>query len=32
VLTPQERSFYDLESFWGHGEQQRYVSPSALLA
>ncbi|MFN9620865.1 MAG: ribosome silencing factor [Synechococcaceae cyanobacterium] len=29
VLTPQERSFYDLESFWGHGEQRRYVSPSA---
>jgi ribosome-associated protein len=27
VLTPQERHFYDLESFWGHGEQQRYVSP-----
>jgi ribosome-associated protein len=27
VLTPQERSFYDLESFWGHGEQERYVSP-----
>ncbi|MFM7266017.1 MAG: ribosome silencing factor [Cyanobium sp.] len=32
VLTPQERSFYDLESFWGHGEKQRYVSPSALPA
>ena len=32
VLTPQERSFYDLESFWGHGEQQRYISPSALPA
>jgi ribosome-associated protein len=29
VLTPQERSFYDLESFWGHGEQRRYVSPAA---
>jgi ribosome-associated protein len=28
VLTPQERSYYDLEAFWGHGEQQRYVSPS----
>jgi ribosome-associated protein len=28
VLTPQERSFYDLEAFWGHGEQQRYSSPS----
>jgi ribosome-associated protein len=32
VLTPQERTFYDLESFWGHGEQQRYISPSALPA
>jgi ribosome-associated protein len=28
VLTPQERTFYDLESFWGHGEQQRYTSPA----
>jgi ribosome-associated protein len=27
VLAPQERSYYDLESFWGHGEQIRYVSP-----
>jgi ribosome-associated protein len=27
VLTPQERAYYDLESFWGHGEQRRYVSP-----
>jgi ribosome-associated protein len=25
VLTPQERSYYDLESFWGHGEQVRWV-------
>jgi ribosome-associated protein len=24
VLTPQERSYYDLESFWGHGEQERF--------
>ena len=31
VLTPQERSFYDLESFWGHGQQIRYVSPSAAM-
>ncbi|MFM7085389.1 MAG: ribosome silencing factor [Cyanobium sp.] len=30
VLTPQERAYYDLESFWGHGEQERYVSPAAL--
>jgi len=29
VLTPQERSYYDLESFWGHGHQVRYVSPLA---
>jgi ribosome-associated protein len=29
VLTPQERSYYDLEAFWGHGELQRYVSPLA---
>ncbi|MEB3332244.1 MAG: ribosome silencing factor [Synechococcaceae cyanobacterium] len=27
VLTPQERTYYDLESFWGHGQQRRYVSP-----
>ncbi|MEB3200341.1 MAG: ribosome silencing factor [Synechococcaceae cyanobacterium] len=32
VLTPQERAYYDLESFWGHGEQQRYISPSSPLA
>jgi ribosome-associated protein len=25
VLTPQERSYYDLEAFWGHGEQERFV-------
>jgi ribosome-associated protein len=28
VLTPQERSYYDLESFWGHGEQVRWVPPA----
>ncbi|MBM5799516.1 MAG: ribosome silencing factor [Cyanobacteria bacterium K_DeepCast_35m_m2_023] len=27
VLTPSERSYYDLEAFWGPGEQERYVSP-----
>ena len=27
VLTPQERSYYDLETFWGHGEQELYISP-----
>ncbi|MEB3349002.1 MAG: ribosome silencing factor [Cyanobacteriota bacterium] len=26
VLTPNERTYYDLESFWGHGEQIRYLS------
>ncbi|SBO42814.1 ribosome silencing factor [Cyanobium sp. NIES-981] len=25
VLTPAERSYYDLESFWGHGEQVPYL-------
>jgi len=25
VLTFSERSYYDLESFWGHGEQERYL-------
>lgn len=25
VLLPEERSYYDLESFWGHGEQIRYL-------
>jgi ribosome-associated protein len=29
VLTPGERTYYDLESFWGHGEQERYISPVA---
>ncbi len=27
VLTPQERAYYDLEAFWGHGTLERYVSP-----
>ena len=26
ILTPQERSYYDLESFWGHGQKERFVS------
>jgi ribosome-associated protein len=26
VFTPSERTYYDLESFWGHGEQVRFVS------
>ena len=25
VLLPDERSYSDLESFWGHGEQVRYL-------
>ncbi|KMM17228.1 ribosome silencing factor [Synechococcus sp. GFB01] len=29
VLTPSERSYYDLESFWGHGEQERYLGSAA---
>ena len=32
VLTPSERSYYDLESFWGHGEQERYSSPAGAQA
>ena len=26
VLTPSERIYYDLEAFWGHGEQHLLVS------
>jgi ribosome-associated protein len=29
VLTPAERTYYDLESFWGHGEQVRYLGSAA---
>ena len=25
ALTPDERSYYDLESFWGHGEKETYL-------
>lgn len=25
ALTPDERSYYDLESFWGHGEKEAYL-------
>ena len=32
VLAPQERSYYDLEAFWGHGGQERYISPMATAA
>ena len=31
-LTPDERSYYDLESFWGHGEQVRYLGSAQLSA
>ena len=24
-LTPDERRYYDLESFWGHGEKESFV-------
>ena len=26
VLQPGERSFYDLEAFWGHGERRTFVA------
>jgi len=25
ALTPDERSYYDLESFWGHGEKEVFL-------
>jgi ribosome-associated protein len=25
ALTPDERRYYDLESFWGHGEKEAYL-------
>ena len=25
ALTPEERSYYDLESFWGHGDKETYL-------
>ena len=25
ALTPDERRYYDLESFWGHGEKETYL-------
>jgi len=30
VLTPSERSYYDLEAFWGHGQQERFLSSPQL--
>ncbi|MCP9917592.1 ribosome silencing factor [Cyanobium sp. ATX 6F1] len=30
VLTPSERSYYDLEAFWGHGEKVPFVSTASL--
>jgi ribosome-associated protein len=29
VLTPSEREYYDLESFWGHGDQVRFLGSSS---
>ena len=29
ALTPDERSYYDLESFWGHGEKETYLGSTA---
>jgi ribosome-associated protein len=29
VLTPQERSYYDLEAFWGHGDHEPYLGSEA---
>ncbi|MEO1002808.1 MAG: ribosome silencing factor [Cyanobacteria bacterium J06638_7] len=26
VLQPRERQYYDLESFWGHGQEMRHLS------
>ncbi len=31
VLTPSERSYYDLEAFWGHGEQHLFVSSTSAI-
>ncbi len=31
VLTPSERSYYDLEAFWGHGEQHLFVSSISVI-
>jgi ribosome-associated protein len=30
VLTPQERHYYDLEAFWRHGDQHRFVPSPAI--
>ena len=26
ILQPSERSYYDLEAFWGHGERRTFVA------
>lgn len=31
IFTPQERSFYKLEAFWGHAEQLNFSAISPLL-
>ena len=28
VLTPSERTYYDLEALWGHGQHERYLGSS----
>jgi ribosome-associated protein len=32
VLTPSERRYYDLEAFWGHGEQVPYLASNDTVA
>ncbi|MCP9820148.1 ribosome silencing factor [Synechococcus sp. Cruz-9H2] len=32
VLTPAERRYYDLESFWGHGEHEPFLSSTQPLS
>jgi len=29
ILQPGERSYYDLEAFWGHGERRTFVASEA---
>ncbi|CAK6696702.1 ribosome silencing factor [Synechococcus sp. BA-124 BA4] len=31
VLTPAERRYYDLESFWGHGDHEPFLSSQPAL-
>ncbi len=32
VLTPAERRYYDLESFWGHGDHEPFLSSTQPLS